>query len=261
MELRDAVAVITGGGSGIGAAMARRFTTEGARAVIVTDLDGAAAAAVAGPLGARASALDVADASAVAALVDRVVAEHGRIDLFCSNAGIALGGGLDATPEQWQRAWDVNLMAHVHAAKALVPLMTAQGRGYLLQTCSAAGLLTAPGDPSYTATKHAAVAFAEWLAVTYAPAGIKVSALCPLGVSTPLLMEPLAAGDTAAAVVAASGQIISAEQVADSVVAGLHDERFLILPHPEVAKYWARKAADPDRWLQAMTDFDRPKRV
>ena len=163
--------------------------------------------------------------------------------------------GLDATPEQWQRAWDINLMAHVHAARALVPVMTAQGHGHLLQTCSAAGLLTAPGDPSYTATKHAAVAFAEWLAVTYASAGIKVSALCPLGVSTPLLMEPLAAGDAAAAVVAASGEIISAEQVADAVVVGLRDERFLILPHPEVAKYWARKAADPGRWLAAMSDF------
>jgi NAD(P)-dependent dehydrogenase (short-subunit alcohol dehydrogenase family) len=258
MELRDAVVVITGGGSGIGAALARRFVTAGARSVIVTDVDAAAAAAVAGPIGALAVPLDVTDPAAIAALVEQVVAEHGRIDLFCSNAGVAFGGGLDASPEVWQRAWDVNLMAHVHAAKAVVPVMTGQGGGYLLQTCSAAGLLTAPGDPSYTATKHAAVAFAEWLAVTYASVGIKVSALCPLGVSTPLLMQPLAAGDTAAAVVAASGPIITADQVADTVVEGLRAERFLILPHPQVATYWARKAADPGRWLAAMADLVAP---
>ena len=251
MQLRDAVVVITGGGSGIGAAMARRFCAEGA-VVIVTDLDAAAAAGVAAPIGAAAVGLDVTDAGAVAGLVARVVAEHGRLDLFCSNAGVALGGGLAAGPEVWQRAWDVNVLAHVHAAQAVVPVMRRQGNGYLLQTCSAAGLLSAPGDPSYTATKHAAVAFAEWLALTYAGDGIRVSALCPLGVDTPLLMEPLAAGETAAAVVAASGQIISADAVAEAVVRGLGEERFLILPHPEVAKYWARKAADPDRWLATM---------
>ena len=147
--------------------MARRFRAEGA-VVVVTDIDAAAAAGVAAPIGATAVGLDVTDAEAVAGLVARVVAEHGRIDLFCSNAGVALGGGLDAGPEVWRRAWDVNVMAHVHAAQAVVPVMRSQGHGYLLQTCSAAGLLSAPGDPSYTATKHAAVAFAEWLALTYA---------------------------------------------------------------------------------------------
>ena len=253
MELRDTVAVVTGGGSGIGAALARRFVVEGARAVIVTDIDGGSAAAVAGEIGAASARLDVTDPAAMTALVDQVVRGHGRIDVFCSNAGVALGGGLEASPDVWATAWNVNLMAHVYAARAAVPAMAAQGGGYLLQTCSAAGLLSAPGDPSYTATKAAAVAFAEWLALTYADVGIKVSALCPLGVDTPLLMNPLAAGDTAAAVVASSGAIITPDQVAEAVIAGMRAERFLILPHPEVAKFWARKAADPDRWLQAMT--------
>ncbi len=258
MEPADKVVVITGAGSGIGAALARRFAAEGAAAVVVTDRDGPAAAAVAAGIGAPSARLDVTDPDAVTALVAEVVAEHGRIDLFCSNAGVALGGGLAASPEQWRTAWEVNLLAHVYAAQALVPVMTAQGGGYLLNTCSAAGLLTAPGDAAYTVTKHGAVAFAEWLAVTYAPAGIKVSALCPLGVDTPLLMDPLAAGDAGAAAVAASGEIITADAVAESVVSGLRAESFLILPHPEVATFWARKAADPDRWLASMARMVHP---
>jgi NAD(P)-dependent dehydrogenase (short-subunit alcohol dehydrogenase family) len=255
MNIAGSVIVITGAGSGIGAAMARRFAAESAAAVVVSDRDGAAAARVsdeinsAGDPVAVADTTDVTDETAVAALVARTVADHGRIDLFCSNAGIATGVGLEDPTGEWQRSLDVNVLAHVYAARAVLPGMLERGSGYLLNTASAAGLLTTPGDGPYTVSKHAAVAFAEWLSVHYYAQGIRVSALCPLGVDTPLLMGPLAAGDPGAAAVAASGAVISAEEVADVVVAGLATERFLILPHPEVAKFWAQKASDPDRWL------------
>ena len=252
MRVTGAVVVVTGGGSGIGAALARRFAAEGAAAVVVADLRADSAQAVAGEIGGQSrSALgvgvDVADPAAVSALVADVLARHGRIDLFCSNAGITTGAGL-ADDEAWRRAFEVNTMAQVYAARAVLPSMLERGSGYLLHTASAAGLLTAPGDAPYTVTKHGAVALAEWLAVTYGDR-IGVSVLCPLGVATPLLMDPLAGGNDAARVVAASGPIITPEQVADAVVDGLAEERFLILPHRQVGTFWAQKAADPDRWL------------
>jgi NAD(P)-dependent dehydrogenase (short-subunit alcohol dehydrogenase family) len=241
--------VVTGAGSGIGAALARRFAADGAARVVVADLDGAAAAAVAGEIGGIAAQVDVTDPEAVRALVRRA----GAVDLFCSNAGIATGVGAVEGPadpvDAFRRAFEVNTLAHVHAARAVLPGMLERGRGWLLQTASAAGLLTSPGDAPYTVSKHGAVAFAEWLAVTYGGRGIGVSVLCPMGVATPLLMDPLAAGDQAARAVAASGDILTAEQVADAVVEGLAQERFLILPHPQVGTFWAQKASDPDRWL------------
>lgn len=249
MDVRGAVVVVTGGASGIGAALARRFAADGAEAVVVADLAGAAAEAVADEIGGTGAQLDAADAAAVRALVDRTVERHGHIDLFCANAGITTGVELDDPDDLFHKAFEINTMSHVYAARAVVPGMLARGSGYLLNTASAAGLLTSPGDAPYAVTKHAAVAFAEWLAVTYGGRGIGVSVLCPLGVATPLLMDPLAAGNPGAQAVAASGQIISPEQVADAVVAGLRDERFLILPHPEVGTFWAQKASDPDRWL------------
>jgi NAD(P)-dependent dehydrogenase (short-subunit alcohol dehydrogenase family) len=272
MEVRDKVVVITGGGSGIGAAMARRFAADGAEAIVVADLHADAAAAVAGELGGVgvAEALDVCDENAVRDVVERTVGRHGRIDLFCSNAGITTGVELDdppppATPSSaggpphslWQKAFEVHVLAHVYAARAVVPHMLQRGGGYLLNTASAAGLLVAPGDGPYTVSKHGAVGFAEWLSVTYGSRGIGVSVLCPLGVATPLLMDPppQAGGPPrvrdhpAAQAVAASGEIVTAEHVADTVVAGLAQERFLILPHPEVGTFWAQKASDPDRWL------------
>lgn len=249
MRVQDTVVVVTGAGSGIGAALARRFAAERAAAVVVADRDAAAARAVAGESGGIAEALDVTDAAAVADLVARTEQAHGRIDLFCSNAGLATGTGVDGPDADWQGAYEVHVLAHVYAARAVLPGMLARGRGYLLNTASAAGLLTAPGDAAYSATKHAAVGLAQWLAVEYGDRGIGVSVLCPQGVSTPLLMDPLAAGSAAARAVAAAGPIIAPEQVADAVVSGLAAERFLILPHPEVATYWAQLAADPDRWL------------
>lgn len=248
-EVGDAVAVITGAGSGIGAALARRLHDDGARSVVAVDRDREAARAVADDIGGVAECVDVADPAAVDALVGRTLEREGRIDLFCSNAGVATGAGIDASDEVWRRTFDVNVMAHVYAARAVLPAMLARGRGHLLHTASAAGLLTNPGDAPYTLTKHAAVALAEWLALTYGAQGIGVSVLCPMGVATPLLMEPLAAGDQAAAAVAASGDILSAEDVAAVTVHGLTAGRFLILPHPQVGTFWAQKASDVERWL------------
>jgi NAD(P)-dependent dehydrogenase (short-subunit alcohol dehydrogenase family) len=249
VDVRDGIVVVTGGGSGIGAALARRFAAEGARRVVVVDRDLAAAQVVADEVDGVAELVDVTDAAAVNGLVDRTLAREGEIDLFCSNAGMATGAGLEDADGAWQRAFEVNVLAQVYAARAVVPGMLARGRGWLLNTASAAGLLTSPGDAPYAVTKHGSVALAEWLAVTYGGSGIGVSVLCPMGVATPLLMDPLAAGEPGARAVAASGEILTAEQVADVVVAGLAEERFLILPHEQVGTFWAQKASDPDRWL------------
>ena len=256
MELSGRVVVVTGGAGGIGAAMARRFAAEGAEAVIVADLNAAAAQAVADDIGtvARAATVDVTDAGQVAALVAETEERHGRIDLFCANAGVLSGAGLDG---DFDRAWQVNVMGHQHAARAVLPGMLARGEGYLLQTCSAAGLLTSVGDAAYATTKHAAVGLAEWLAVTYGDRGIRVSALCPQGVDTPMLSDGLAAGQLGARVTAAAGTVLAPEQVAQAVVEGIEAERFLILPHPEVALFHRRKAENPDGWLTAMRTMIR----
>ncbi len=257
MELAGKVVVVTGAASGIGRAMARRFAAEGARAVVVADLDGDGAATVAGEIDAAggtatAVATDVSVEADVRRLVERTEADHGPIDLFCSNAGIATGGGVEVPDEEWDRIWRINVLAHVFAARAVLPGMLARGEGYLLQTASAAGLLTQIGSAPYTVTKHAAVALAEWLAITHGDAGIKVSCLCPQGVRTPMLLGGHAAGDPGASAVLASGAALEPEEVAEAVVRGLAEERFLILPHPEVAEYVRRKADDRDRWLAGM---------
>jgi NAD(P)-dependent dehydrogenase (short-subunit alcohol dehydrogenase family) len=253
VELDGKVVVVTGGARGIGAALARRFAAEGAK-VVVADLDGAGAEAVAAEIdqvgpGAIGVGGDVSVEADVQALVARAVDELGPIDLFCSNAGIAEQGGPEASDDAWARSWGVNLMAHVYAARAVLPAMLERGEGYLLQTCSAAGLLSNIGAAPYTATKHAAVGFAEWLAITYGDRGIKVSALCPQGVRTDMLLggAGTAAGDT----VLAQG-MLEPEDVADAVVAGLAAERFLILPHPEVADHVRHKGEDVERWLGGM---------
>jgi NAD(P)-dependent dehydrogenase (short-subunit alcohol dehydrogenase family) len=244
--------VITGAGSGIGAALARRFAVEGAAGLCLADLDEDAVAGVAAGLSCPTVVLrtDVGDEAQVRAMIDAASQRLGPVDLMCSNAGIGTGAGLDASPEQWAASWAVNVQAHVHAARAVLPAMLERGSGYLLHTCSAAGLLSSPGDAPYAVTKHAAVAFAEWLALTYGDRGIRVSALCPQGVRTPLLTAGLEG--LAGKAVAAAGTILEPEDVAEAVIAGLDAENFLILPHPEVAEYVRRKASDPDRWLSGL---------
>jgi len=247
LTIGGAIVVVTGGGNGIGRALCRRFAAEGARAIAVVDLDREAAETVARDIDGVAMAGDVADEATAVRVVDRVIGEHGRIDLFCSNAGIAVDGGEETPIADWQRSWGVNVMAHVHAARAVLPHMLARGSGYLLHTVSAAGLLTHIQSATYAVTKHAALAFAEWLAIAYGDRGIKVSALCPQGVRTSMLERAAASGRTFLLDTA-----IDPDQVADEVVKGIADERFLILPHPEVAEYFRRKADDYDRWLRGM---------
>jgi NAD(P)-dependent dehydrogenase (short-subunit alcohol dehydrogenase family) len=252
MKIVDAVAVVTGAGGGIGAALARRLAALGAQTVVVADRDAAAAASVAAEIDGVAETLDVADGQAVRDVIERTVERFGRIDLYCANAGVTAEEGLDATDDTWRRAFDVNVLAHVHAAQAVVPHMMSRGHGHFVVTASAAGLLGAPGDAPYTATKHAAVGFAEWLAISYGDLGVDVSVVCPMGVDTPMLLKPLADGVASARAVAASGTIMSPEQVADAVCAAIEARRFLVLPHPEVGTFWAKKAADPDRWIGRM---------
>ncbi len=250
MELQGRVAVVTGGASGIGRAMARRFATEGA-AVVVADLDGEGTATVAQEIGGIGMTTNVAHEADVETLVRRAIEAHGRIDLFCSNAGIGgPAGGIDVPNAEWQQIWEINVMAHVFAARYVLPGMLDRGEGYLLNTASAAGLLTNIGIAPYSVTKHAAVALAEWLSITYGDAGIRVSCLCPQGVRTPMLLSGI--GAAAGSAVLASGGLLEPDDVAEAVVEGLRAEHFFILPHPEVAEYVRRKATEPERWLAGM---------
>ena len=233
---------------GIGRALCQRFAAEGARAVVVADLEFDKAQQVAAEIGGMAVKTDVSNEADIINLVKQATEQFGRIDLFCSNAGIiGKPGGAEVSNEDWQEIFGVNVMAHIYAARAVLPQMIERGEGYLLQTASAAGLLTQIGSAPYSVTKHAAVAFAEWLSITHAAQGIKVSCLCPQGVRTRMLLGEDGQGENF--LVAGS---VSAEEVADGVIKGLAEERFLILPHPEVADYFQRKANDYDRWLRGM---------
>jgi NAD(P)-dependent dehydrogenase (short-subunit alcohol dehydrogenase family) len=267
MELRDRVVVITGGGSGIGEALARAAAAEGARHVLVADLHGDQAERVAGEVGGTGVALDVRDEGAIVDLVERVQRDHGPIDCFVSNAGFVTTGGLEESNETIQAMWEVHVLAHVYAARAVVPSMIARGEGYLLNTASAAGLLTQIGSVAYTITKHAAVALAEWLAITHHHQGIRVSVLCPQAVATnivansPTRPEDRAAGGLG---VASADGVLDPADVARDCLDAMREERFWVLPHPEVADYVTRKADDIDRWLAGMRRFqdrlyaDRP---
>ena len=247
MDVTGRVIVVTGGARGIGRALANRFAKARAKAVIVADLDLDGASAVARAIDGTAVQCDVSRESDVKQLVDRVEAEHGRIDIFCSNAGIAVGGGPEATNDEWQRIWDVNLMSHVFVARHALPGMLSRHEGYILGTVSAAGLLNHVFAAPYGVTKAAALSLFEWLSIAHGAEGIRVSCLCPQGVKTDML-----AAERRLGLDFLTANALEPEAVAEIVLQGIHDEKFLILPHPEVAEYFHRKADDYDRWLKGM---------
>jgi len=274
MEIRDRVAVVTGGASGIGRSLSIALAGHGA-AVVVSDVDADGAAMVAAEIAGRgqqalAVIADVASEPDIQALINQAEQAFGRIDLVCSNAGIIVAGGVEVPDEAWSRIWAINVQSHIYLARAVLPGMLARGEGYLVITASAAGLLTQLGSAPYAVTKHAAVALAEWLSISYGDRGIGVSCLCPQAVTTNLgatsLREvaafvpapadtgaiPAAAGSGSVSLQASVDGVLTPDQVAASVLAGVADERFLILPHPQVATYERRRAEDRDRWLGGM---------
>jgi NAD(P)-dependent dehydrogenase (short-subunit alcohol dehydrogenase family) len=257
MELQDRVVVVTGGGSGIGEALVRAAAGAGARHVIVADLAGDEARRVAADVGGTGMAVDVRSEDQIRDLVDRVEADHGPIDLFCSNAGFVTTAGLEESNDTIQAMWEVHVLSHIYAARAVVPSMIARGEGYLLNTASAAGLLTQVGSVAYTITKHAAVALAEWLAITHHHQGIRVSVLCPQAVRTNIVANSptYRRAETEGFGPAAVDGILEADDVAGRCLEAIAAERFWVLPHPEVATYVQRKADDIDRWLSGMRRF------
>jgi NAD(P)-dependent dehydrogenase (short-subunit alcohol dehydrogenase family) len=250
MQIEGKHVVVTGGAGGIGRALVERMAAEGARGVVVADLNGERAAAVASTVSGLGIGVDVTEEREILRLVDAATARFGPIDIFCSNAGvIEPGHGLDASDATWDNLWKVHVMAHVWAARAVVPGMVARGEGYLVNTASAAGLLAHISAMVYTVTKHAAVSVAEWLAINYRESGVRVSCLCPQGVATSMLDQEK---DPVGFEIMRRAGILQPEQVAAAVAEAIRDERFLILPHADVAEMIKRKAGDPDRWLAGM---------
>ncbi len=246
MKVKNKIAVITGAASGIGAALARRFHAEGATAIAVADVQAERLQEVAASVGGLPIVCNVAKESDIQNLVARVEAELGPIDIFCSNAGIARLGDEDAPNAEWQLNWDIHVMAHVYAVRAVAPKMAARGSGYLIHTASAAGLLSHIHSASYAVTKHAAVAFAEWVAIKYRDKGVRVSVLAPQAVRTPMTDRPDGAS------VASVDGMIEPEALADCVIETMAREAFLMLPHPVVRDYMQRKVTDVDRWIDGM---------
>lgn len=250
MEIKDRIVVVTGAASGIGRALAECFAKNGARKVVCADLNGDGAAETADGIGGIARAVDVAGEAQIRALIEETESEVGPIDLFCSNAGIATMGGPEVSNDAWQRIWEINTMAHVWAARHLIPRMVERGGGYLLNTASAAGLLSQIGSAPYAVTKHAAVGLAEWLALTYGDQGIKVSVLCPQAVRTEMTRGHEDA-------VAAIDGMMEPGPVAEACLQAIRDETFLVLPHPEVLEYMRNKTRDYDRWIGGMRKLNR----
>jgi NAD(P)-dependent dehydrogenase (short-subunit alcohol dehydrogenase family) len=254
MQIQGKTVVVTGGANGIGRALCLRFAKEGAKFIAVSDVDEANGKAVADEIEKDRAGFfpcDVSQEAEVKKLVDSVSSAAGQVDIFCSNAGIAATGGPEASDRDWKRSWEINTLAHVYAARAVLPQMLARKEGYLLQTVSAAGLLTSLGSAPYAVTKHAALGFAEWLAITYGDQGIRVSALCPQGVLTNMLKA-----DHPGTKILVAGAI-EPEQVADDVVKAMAEERFMILPHAETGKFFQNKANDYQRWIRGMQKLQR----
>jgi NAD(P)-dependent dehydrogenase (short-subunit alcohol dehydrogenase family) len=243
--------VVTGGGAGIGRALARGLAAAGGR-VVVADLNGAAAQAVADEIGGFAVAADAGTEAGVREVITTARAHLGEIDIYCSNAGVAVGHGPEAPDAEWQKSWDVNVMAHVRATRELLPAWLERGRGTLVVTASAAGLLTMLGSAPYSVTKHGAESFAEWMAATYAHRGLTVHCICPQGVKTDMLAQSGQAGQ-----VVLQDAAIEPELVAEALLDGMAAGRFLILPHPEVAGYYALRAGNPDKWLRGMSRMEQ----
>jgi NAD(P)-dependent dehydrogenase (short-subunit alcohol dehydrogenase family) len=259
MELAGRNVVVTGAGSGIGAAAARRFSAEGPRALVLADVDLPSVQAVAAEVGAVAVRADVGRERDIVALVERAREVGGPVDLFYSNAGVGgPAGGPEAPDDEWDLAWRVNVMAHVWAARAVLPEMLDRGDGYLVSTASAAGVLTQVSALVYSVTKHAAVALAEWMSITYGDAGVKVSCVCPMAVRTPML--EMALKDRVGAAALLSNDVLEPDDVAEVVLAGIQEERLLIFPHGPLADYFAFKATDNERWLAGMRRLVRNAR-
>jgi NAD(P)-dependent dehydrogenase (short-subunit alcohol dehydrogenase family) len=260
MEIEGRHVVVTGGASGIGRALALRFSEEGAKAVTVADFNETGAREVADAIGGLAVQIDAGREEDVNALVEQATDANGPIDIFVSNAGVpGPGGGPEAgDADAWDSTWRVNVMAHVWASRALLPQMTERGEGYLVNTASAAGLLTQVSALAYSVTKAAAVSLAEWLHINYGDQGVRVSCVCPQAVRTPML--DIAMEEPAGAAALAAGGFLEPEDVAKAVAEGIREERFLILPHEEVAKFMAFKGADPERWLAGMRRIVRDAR-
>ena len=248
MEIAGKIVVVTGAASGIGRALVERFAAEGAAHVVSVDLNLDGAQATANDFGGTAMAANVSVEADIQAVIEKTEADIGPIDLFCSNAGISMAKDIYAPNEEWQTIWDVNVLSHVMVARHLVPRMVKRGGGSIMITASAAGLLNQVGGAAYGVTKHAAVGFGEWLAMTHAHEGLKVSLLCPQAVRTPMTAD----SDDPSIVAAAGDGLMEPSVLADAVIEGLGDERFVILPHPEVLEYMQRKTADYDRWISGM---------
>lgn len=250
MEIQDKIIAVTGAASGIGRAMCLAFAQAGAKSVICIDLDIDGATITANEINGLALQVDVSQEAEIVGAINQIEQDIGPIDLFCSNAGISISGGVEVGNDDWQRIWDINVMSHVWAARHLVPLMTARGGGYLLNTASAAGLLNQVGSAPYGVTKHAAVGLAEWLALTYGDQGIKVSVLCPQAVRTEMTRGH---EDHVAAI----DGMMEPQPVAEACIAAVQSEQFLILPHPQVVGYMRAKAENYDRWIGGMRKLNR----